>query len=111
MTAPSSLQPAPRAREPGLPLARQTFGPVVVRELGESRGGHETPPAFQVVIRAVAPAVPALLVMAVRVRAEEDSARLERRVQLAQDARQLLARHVKQHRIGEHAVEARIGEF
>src|SRR5260221_4441071 len=102
---------APGAREPGLPLARQALGPVVVRELFESGGGHEAPPGFQIVIRAVAPAVPALLVVAVRVRAEQNAARLERRAQLAEDARQLLARHVEHHRIGEHAVEARIGEI
>src|SRR6266850_2996245 len=106
---PSSL--APRAREPGLPLARQALGPVVVRKLRKPRCGHKAPPGFQIVIRAVAPAVPALLVVAVRVRAEQNAARLERRAQLAEDARQLLARHVEQHRIGEHAVEARIGEF
>src|SRR5258706_140108 len=102
---------APRAREPGLPLARQALGPVVVGELFKSGGGHKAPPGFQIVIRAVAPAVPALLVVAVRVRAEQHAARLERRAQLAEDARQLLARHVEQHRIGEDAVEARIGEF
>src|SRR5258705_4715446 len=102
---------APRAREPGLPLARQSLGAVVVGELFESGGGHKAPPGFQIVIRAVTPAVPALLVVAVRVRAEQNAARLERRAQLAEDARQLLARHVEQHRIGEDAVEARIREF
>src|SRR5260221_9762878 len=102
---------APRAREPGLPLARQALGPVVVRELRKPRCGHKAPPGFQIVIRAVAPAVPALLVVAGRVRAEQPAARLERPAQLAEDARQLLARPVEQHRIGEHAVEARIREF
>src|SRR6266571_7281375 len=86
---------APRAREPGLPLARQALGPVVVRELFKSGGGRKAPPGFQIVIRAVAPAVPALLVVAVRVRAEQHAARLERRMQLVQDARQLLAGDVK----------------
>src|SRR6266852_4596390 len=102
---------APRAREPGLPLARQAFGPVVVRELFKSGGSHKALPGFQIVIRAVAPAVPALLVVAVRVRAEQHAARLERRAQLAEHARQLLARNVEQHRIREHAVEARIGQI
>src|SRR5260221_5040705 len=67
---------APRAREPGLPLARQALGAVVVRKLFESGGGHKAPPGFQIVIRTVAPAVPALLVVALRVRAEQNAARL-----------------------------------
>src|SRR5258706_9009835 len=103
-------QSAPPAREPGLALARQALGPVVVLELRETRRGHETPPGLQVVVRAVAAAVPALLVVAVRVRAEQHAVGLQARAQLAQDARQLLPRHVEQHRIGEHAVEARRGE-
>src|SRR6266704_2380257 len=100
-------RPAPHAREPGLPLARQALGPVVVLELRETGRGHEAPPGFQVVIRAVAAAVPALLVVAVRVRAEQHAPGLQARAQLAQDAGQLLPRHVEQHRVGEHAVEAR----
>src|SRR6266702_2373889 len=100
-------RPAPHAREPGLPFARQALGPVVVLELRETGRGHEAPPGIQVVIRAVAAAVPALLVVAVRVRAEQHAPGLQARAQLAQDAGQLLPRHVEQHRIGEHAVEAR----
>src|SRR6266540_1783026 len=103
-------RPAPHAREPGLAFARQALGPVVVLELRETGRGHEAPPGLQVVVRAVAAAVPALLVLAVRVRAEQHAVGLQARVQLAQDARQLLPRHVEQHRVCEHAVEARLGK-
>src|SRR5882672_2967435 len=47
-------KPAPHAREPGLALARQTLGAVVVLELREAGRGHEAPPRVQVVVRAVA---------------------------------------------------------
>src|SRR6266849_2313873 len=54
---------------------------------------------------AVAPAVPAFLVVAERVRAEQHATRLQTRMQLPQYTRQLLAGHMKQCRVGEHAIE------
>src|SRR3972149_11532435 len=106
-----SLQPAPPARKPGLLLARQALGPVVVLQLDDPGASHEVPPGLRIMKRAVAPVVPALLVMPVRIGAEQYAARLQRRMQLAQDPRQLLAGHMKQHRIGEYAVEALIGQI
>src|SRR5437762_13763769 len=56
-------------------------------------------------IEAVAPAVPAFLVMAARIRAEQHTSRFESRVQFQQHARQLLAGYMKQRGVGEHAIE------
>src|SRR5580700_4551084 len=56
-------------------------------------------------IHAVAPAVPAFLVAAVRVRAEQHTTRLQSRVQFPQHTRQLLAGYMKQCRVSEHAIE------
>src|SRR5712692_5557407 len=98
---------APNACQPGLLLARQAGGSVVVVELDEPCGRQVAAPGSEVMVRAVAPAVPAFLVMAARVRAEQHPARLERGAQLRQYSRQFLARNVKQRRIGENAVEAR----
>ena len=56
-------------------------------------------------IHAVASAVPALLVVAVRIRAEQHPTRLQTRVQFPQHTRQLLAGYMKQCRVGEHAIE------
>src|ERR1043166_2794364 len=96
---------APDAGEPGLLLARQAGRPVIVRQLGKSSAGRVTPPAVEVVVSAVAPAVPALFIVAARIGAEQHAARLQAGAQLPQYARQLFARHVKQRGIGEYAVE------
>ena len=55
---------------------------------------------------AVAAVLPALLAVAARVRGEQHAARVQRRVQLAEHSRQLGARHMEQHGVGEDAVEA-----
>src|SRR2546423_2851684 len=60
---------APHAREPGLPLWWQSGRPVIVSQFNKPRGRHEMAPGFEIVIRAVAPAAPAFLVMTVRIRA------------------------------------------
>src|SRR5262245_59666028 len=56
-------------------------------------------------IRAVAPLAPAFLVMATRIRAEENTAWFQTCFQFQQHARQLLARYMKQRGVGEHAIE------
>src|SRR5207249_11375765 len=76
-------------------------------ELVETRRYQVAAPGFQIVVGAVALAVPAFLVTAVRIRAEQHPARLQRCAQLSEHARQLLAWHVEQRRVGEHPVEAR----
>jgi len=68
-------------------------------------------PGFQIVKRAVASAVPAFLVMAVRVRAEQHTSRFQRRAQFPQHARQLLAGNMKQRGIGKHAIEMLIRQI
>src|SRR5688572_6797679 len=75
-------------------------------ELGISRRGEMAAPGFQIPVRAVTFLVPALLVGAARVGAEQHAARLESRAQLAQDPRQFLRRDVKQGSVGERAVKA-----
>lgn len=69
------------------------------------------PPGGKVVIGAIAFAADALFVAAARIRTEQDSGGFQRRLQLAQHARQFLARHVEQGRIGENAVEMRVGQI
>src|SRR5918995_3710180 len=56
-------------------------------------------------IHAVAPTIPAFLVMAVRVRAEQNTTRFQTCVQFQQHARQLLAGYMKQRGVGEYAIE------
>src|SRR3989338_4416435 len=56
-------------------------------------------------IYAIASAVPAFLVMAVRVRGEQHAARFQGCVQFPQHARQFLAGYMEQRGICEHAVE------
>src|SRR5262245_48426925 len=90
----------PDSREPRLPVARQSRRPVVVVELDEARRRHVASPRREIVPGAVALTLPTFGVGSARVRCEEDTARPERRVELAKDARQLL-------RGGEYPVEAR----
>src|SRR5271169_5976474 len=56
-------------------------------------------------IHAVAPTIPAFLVMAVRVRAEQHTTRFQTCMQFQQHARQLLTRYMKQRRVGEYTIE------
>src|SRR5207245_10594421 len=76
-------------------------------ELFEACRYQVAAPSLEIVVGAVALAVPAFLVTAVRIRAEQHPARFQRGPQLSEHARQLLARHVEQRRVGEHPVEAR----
>ena len=62
------LSPTPDAREPGLLFARQTGRPVVMLKLGEPGGLQELQPFFVIMISAIAPAIPAFLVIAMRIR-------------------------------------------
>ena len=96
---------APDARQPVLPFARQASRAVIVSKLHEPRIRQKAAPGFEIVIYAVPPAAPALLVAAARVRAEQHASRLETCVELQQHMRQLLAGHMKQRRVGEHAIE------
>ena len=98
-------QPAPDARQPGLLFARPAGRAIIVSKLNESRSCHIAAPSFKIMIHAVAPAVPAFLVMAVRVRAEQHATRFQACMQFQQHARQLLAGYMKQRGVGEHAIE------
>ena len=69
---------APDAGEPRLLFERQASGAVKMGELDESHGGQVTPPAFEIVEDAVAPAIPSLLVVAARFRGEQHAARWPR---------------------------------
>ena len=102
--------PAPHARQPGLLLDGQARGTVEVLELREARSRHHGVPAGPVVKYTVALAVPAFLAFAPGVGAEQDAARFQRGMQLPEDARQGQAGNVEQCGVGEHAVEARVGQ-
>src|SRR3974377_1272024 len=69
------IAPTPDARSPGLSFARQSGGAVIVINLNESGGGYIAAPSIKVMIHAVAPTIPAFLVVAARVRAEQDTTR------------------------------------
>src|SRR5690349_16255514 len=92
----TTLSTTQDACEPGLLFAGQAGRPVIVLQLLESGRLHVAAPGFQVVIGPVASLVPALLVRTTRIRAEQYPARLERSVQLAQNARQFGSRNVEQ---------------
>src|SRR5690606_9733712 len=87
--------------------AWQAGGAVVVLQFDEAGCRESCAPAFQVVVAAVARAVPAFLILTTRVGAEQHAAGLECRVQLAKHARQVLLRHVEQAGVGEDAIEMR----
>ena len=74
-------------------------------QFGEGGSGQQATPGREVVIDGIAVFGPAFLVVAARVRAKQHTVRLERRMQLPEDAWQFLARDVKQRRIGEYSVE------
>src|SRR5882724_7055660 len=67
-------------------------------------------PGLKIEEAAVALAVQALLVVAMRIGGEQNSARSQGGAEFAQDPRQLPARHVKQGRVREDAVEAARGQ-
>src|SRR5215468_3652450 len=96
----------PHGREPGLPLAREAGWAVVVAQLVEAGGGDVAAPRLEVEEAAVAAAAPAFLVVAARVRAEQDAARFQGRGDLEEHARQLAARHMEQRGVGKYPVEA-----
>src|SRR6185295_10346431 len=83
------LSPTPEACQPGLLLAWQARRPVVVFELGETRLPEIAAPRLQVVVGAIASTVPAFLVVAARIGAEQHAPGLQARVQFTQHARQL----------------------
>lgn len=63
-------------------------------------------PRLKRVEAAVAMVLPALLVLAARIGAEQDTVRFERVPELPQDSRQLLARNMKECGVGKNAVKA-----
>ena len=91
-----------RARCPARPARRA----VVVVQLAKTRGGDVGAPRLGIMKAAVAPTGPTFLVVAPRVRAEEDSAGFEGRREVAEDPGELATRHVEQRGICEDPVEA-----
>jgi hypothetical protein len=80
-------------------------------ELREAGRLEKRAPLLEVVVRPVPAAIPALLVVASRVRAEEHAFGPQRRAQFPEDARQLPARDVEEGGVGEDAVESFRGEL
>jgi transcriptional regulator with AAA-type ATPase domain len=68
------LNLAPHAGQPGLLLTRQAGGPVVVFQLGKTGIAQILLPGRQVVVAAIARAIPAFLVIATRIGAEQHAA-------------------------------------
>src|SRR4051812_22988987 len=101
----SGVATSPYARQPGLLLARQARGTVIVVEQDEAGAFEVSAPALDVVVGAIAAGAPALLVLPTRIGAEEDAARLQRSREVTQHARQFLARNVEERCIRVHAVE------
>jgi len=66
--------------------------------------------AFEIVVDAVAIAVPALLVRAARVRAEQHAARLQGVSKLPEHPREVCARDVEERGVREHSVEPLRGQ-
>src|SRR3546814_5188948 len=75
-------------------------------DLVETGCVHQGAPGVQVVIGAVTATVPAFLIVAARIRAEQRAAGTQGGMQLRQHARQFLGRHMEQHRVGKNAVKA-----
>src|SRR5258706_5438738 len=80
-------QRAPDRRQPRLLVTRETGGAVVMLQLHEPRFRNMATPGVEIVKGAVAAAVPPLLVVAVRVGAEQRTPGLQRGLQVAQHAR------------------------
>ena len=80
-------------------------------DLDQAGRGDHGAPRLQVEVGPVPPPVPALVILSVGIRAEEDTARPERGAELPEDARQLLGRDVEQRGVGEDAVEVRHREI
>src|SRR5207237_3636626 len=73
--------------------------------LDETRSRHIVAPSRKIMICTVAPAVPAFLVMAARVRAKQHTSGFQTCVQFQQHARQLLAGYMKQRGVGKYTIE------
>src|SRR5208283_1504771 len=99
------LSMPPYGRQPGLRVRRRIAGPVIALEFDEARRRSETSPAFGVMKDAIASIAPAFLVRSVRTGAEQNACGLQSGMELAQDARQFAARHMKERRIGEDSVK------
>ena len=76
-----------------------------VSQLHKPGRGHEAAPRLPVVESTVAATVPSLLAVAARIRAEQDATGFSVAMQFQQDAGQRFAGHMKQRRVGEHAIE------
>ena len=97
---------APDRGQPRLLRPRPARRTVVVVQLAKSRGGDVGPPRFEIMKAAVTPTGPTFLVVATRVRAEQDPAGLEGRREVAEDPGELATRYVEQRGICEDPVEA-----
>src|SRR5437867_12880608 len=88
----------PDARQPGLSFARQAIRAVIVAQLDEPGDRHIAAPSVKIMIRAVAPLALAFLVMATRLRAEENTVRFQTCVQFQRYGRELLAVYLRPRR-------------
>ena len=73
---------SPGACKPGLLVARQAWGTVVMQDFSETGPGKIAPPRRKIVISTVMAGTPAFVIAAARIRAEKDATGLERCVQV-----------------------------
>ena len=74
-------------------------------EFAEAGSGEQAAPGCEVMVSSVASIIPALLIVAVWVRAEQDALRLEGGMQLSQNARQFPGWLMIQRGIGKYSTE------
>ncbi len=97
---------SPYAGQPGLLVARQPEGPVIMGQLGKARRLQIGAPGPEVVEDSVATACQPSSLCPARIGAEQHPPRFQTGPQFLQDARQQGPRHMEKRRIGEDAVEA-----
>src|ERR1700734_1050737 len=92
---------SPDGREPRLFVSRPPRRTIIVFDQGEPCGADERAPFIDRVKRPIALAIEPFGVFPARIRGEQDPARAKRAPELAEDARQLLGRDMKERRVGE----------
>lgn len=80
-------------------------------KFAEAGSGEQAAPGCEVMVGSVASIIPAFLIVAVWVRAEQHALRLEGGMQLSQNARQFPGWYMKQRGIGKYSIEIRHREI
>src|SRR5579872_7411126 len=100
----------PYTRQPWLLVPRQTSGSIIMGQFNKSCVQQEVAPCIKIMICAIPTPIPAFLVVASRIGAEQYTSWFQRRAKLSQYSRQFQAGHMKQRCIGEHPVKLAFGQ-